>query len=130
MNFIRIEDLDPNELYKVCQITIDGKPSMYFVKDGHGVHHKEILMGVLTLNELPHTVVKVLGDEGITYRGQRFMVDGMGGAKVLRKNVVMLFGNSLDFDMSISSAHAEKFAKENPEWQFKISPPPKESLAS
>lgn len=130
MKFVEIKDLDQHELYKVCQITIDGIPSMYFVKDRCGLYHKDILKEVLTLNGLPHTVVKALGDEGLVYRGNGFVVNGMGGARLLRTNCVMLFGNSIGFDMCISNAHVEKFQKINPEWRFMTPKLQKESLAS
>lgn len=130
MEFTRIEDLNQYRLYKVCQITIDGKPLMYFVKDEHRIYHANILKEVLTLNGLTHTVVRKLGDEGLVFHGDGFVINGMGGAKVLTKKCILLFGNSIDFDMSISSAHIERFRKENPEWRFKIPPSPGESLAS
>lgn len=130
MEFVEIKDLNPHDLYKVCQITIDGKPSMYFVKDGCGLYHKDILKEVMTLNGLSHTVIKALGDEGLVYRGEGFVVDGMGGAKLLSEKCIMLFGNSVKFDMSISNAHVERFTKEHPEWRFMTPKLQKESLAS
>lgn len=130
MKFVRIEKLDPHKLYKVCQITIDEEPLMYFVEDGCGYYHKDILKEVLTLNALPHTVIRKLGNEGYTFHGEGFVVEGMGGAKLLSEKNILLFGNSIDYHMSISKTHMVKYIRSNPEWEFEISQSPKKSLAS
>ncbi len=124
MKFVRIEKLDPHKLYKVCQVTIEGKPSMYFVEDDCGCLHKNILREVLALNGLPHTVIRKLGDEGYAFHGEGFVIEGMGGAKLLSEKNILLFGNSIDYDMSISKTHKEEYIRSNPEWEFKISPIP------
>ncbi|OHA78964.1 MAG: hypothetical protein A3B07_01560 [Candidatus Yonathbacteria bacterium RIFCSPLOWO2_01_FULL_43_27] len=130
MEFVRIEKLDPHKLYKVCQITIDGKPLIYFVEDSRGCYHKNILNEVLTLNALPHTVIRKLGDEGYTFHGEGFVIEGMGGAKLLSEKNILLFGNSANYNMSISKTHVEKYMRSNPEWEFKIPSNPRKSLAS
>lgn len=124
--FVRLEALDPQKLYKVTQLVIDGKEEMYFVEDGYGRHHADILAEILKTHSLPLAMKKKFSstDKGFILQGEDFTVNGMGGAKLLKENHVILFGNSVGFEINISESHAGRFFLGKKGWRYTAPPLP------
>lgn len=112
--------LQRGRLYKAIQITIDGTPQMYFAEDKI-CSHSVILKEILGLHDISYVEVEVWGGIRPDIRGERYSVNGMGGAVLLRDKKVLFFGNSLDYGIGISEPYLKEIQERHPDWVFSLS---------
>lgn len=118
--------LDTNKLrsgvsYKVVQVTIDGSPLLCFVEHMRKTYHFMILQKILDSRNIPYNEIKVQYYTIPDPRGDRYCVNGMGGATILpHEQSVIFFGDSMDYGLGISREHLENLTEKNPDfrWEF------------
>lgn len=125
MQVLKIENLNERGFYKVIQIIIYGVPKIFFAKEEPKYFHRDFLKDILENNRLSYLSVKVFDDRGPALLGERYVVMGMGGARLLANKRVMLFGHSHDYMVDISDEHITRLRQEEyPDWEFTVSRTP------
>ena len=119
-----IEDLEEGRLYKVVQITINGRPLLYFAKDTGKIFHFMVLKKILENHRIPYSEIKIQDYKAPDTKGETaggvYFINGMGGAKVLPGRKVLLFGDSMGYGLNISNEHLAHFREAHPDcgWQL------------
>lgn len=125
MNLLKIEDLKDKELYKVNQIIINGTPMIFFAKEVPGYFHRDLLKDILLSNGLTYISKKLFRCMGPSLQGEKYHVQGMGGAILFDQKHVLLFGHSFEYGSNVSKEHTERLRQEEyPDWEFTVTHTP------
>ncbi len=106
--------------YKVVQLQLDGKHYLRFRQDDWELTHNLILRNFLEAQGIEPRTFRTHTDETVPEtRGERYIADGMGKARVnVEQKRASFYGESYDYGIGISRTHLEQIRHLEPGWQI------------